>query len=51
VVDVVFVLVILGFFGLCVLYVRACDRLVGPDGPDGVDGTDGVLEERREVAV
>lgn len=26
--DIIFVLVGLGFFGLCVLYVRACDRLV-----------------------
>jgi hypothetical protein len=26
--DIVFVLVALGFFGLCVLYVQACDRLV-----------------------
>jgi hypothetical protein len=26
--DIVFVVVALAFFGLCVLYVRACDRLV-----------------------
>jgi hypothetical protein len=26
--DIVFVVIALAFFGLCVLYVRACDRLV-----------------------
>jgi hypothetical protein len=26
--DFIFVLVAVAFFGLCVLYVRACDRLV-----------------------
>jgi len=34
--DLIFVLIALAFFGLCVAYVRACDRLVrGDDGtPD-----------------
>lgn len=27
--DLVYVLVIVGFFGLCVAYVRACDRMIG----------------------
>jgi hypothetical protein len=26
--DIVFIAVISTFFGLCVLYIRACDRLV-----------------------
>jgi hypothetical protein len=26
--DIVFVAVALAFFGLCVIYVQACDRLV-----------------------
>lgn len=26
--DIIFVLIAVAFFGLCVLYVRACDRLV-----------------------
>ena len=39
--DIIFVLVAVAFFGLCVLYVRACDRLVGggeapPDTERGV---------------
>lgn len=31
--DIVFVLVALAFFGVCVVYIRACDRLVrGSEG-------------------
>jgi hypothetical protein len=34
--DIVFVAVVVAFFGLCVLYVRACDRLIGStDEPNG----------------
>lgn len=29
--DVIFVALTLGFFGLCVLFVRACDRIIGPE--------------------
>jgi hypothetical protein len=29
--DVIFVAVIIAFFGLCVLLVRACDWIIGPD--------------------
>lgn len=32
--DVVLVLVVLAFFGLCVLYVRGCDRVIRGDGAD-----------------
>ncbi len=28
--DIVFVTVIVGFFALCVLFVRFCDWLIGP---------------------
>jgi len=27
--DVVFIALTLGFFGLCVAFVRGCDRLIG----------------------
>jgi hypothetical protein len=27
--DIVFVAVILAFFGLCVLYMKACERIIG----------------------
>lgn len=29
--DLIFVAVILAFFGLAVLLVQACDRIIGPD--------------------
>ena len=29
--DVIFVAVICAFFALCVVYIRWCDRIVGPD--------------------
>ena len=31
--DIVFVLITIAFFGLCAAYVRACDRIIGPDEP------------------
>jgi len=27
--DIVFVLILLAFFALCVLYVRGCERMLG----------------------
>ena len=32
--DVVVILMTLGFFALCVVYVGLCDRIVGPDEQD-----------------
>jgi hypothetical protein len=29
--DLWVVLTVVGFFGLCVLLVRGCDRIIGPD--------------------
>jgi hypothetical protein len=29
--DVIFVAVLWAFFALCVVYVRWCDRIIGPD--------------------
>lgn len=37
--DIIFVLVALAFFGLCVAYLRACDRLVGGDDDATTAGT------------
>jgi hypothetical protein len=31
--DLVFVVVVVAFFALCVAYVRLCDRIIGPDAP------------------
>lgn len=29
--DLLFVLIVVAFFGLMVLLVKACDRIIGPD--------------------
>ena len=29
--DLIFVSIIIAFFALCVLYLRWCDRIIGPD--------------------
>jgi uncharacterized iron-regulated membrane protein len=29
--DLLFILIVVGFFGLMVLLVKACDRIIGPD--------------------
>ena len=30
--DLIYVAIVVGFFAICVAYVRACDAIVGPDG-------------------
>ena len=35
--DVVFVLIIVAFFALAVLFVQACDRIIGPDEATGTN--------------
>ncbi len=42
--DLWVVLTVLGFFGLCVAFVRGCDRIIGPD-----DAEDLLDEEAVEV--
>jgi type IV secretory pathway TrbL component len=37
--DLVVILMVLGFFALCVVYVALCDRIVGPDDQAG-DGAE-----------
>ena len=29
--DVLFIVIVVAFFALCVGYVRVCDRIIGPD--------------------
>ena len=39
--DAIFLLTIIGFFGLCVAYIKGCDRIIGPDAElDLVDDVD-----------
>ena len=35
--DVWVVLVVIGFFGICVAFVWGCDRIIGPDELDEAD--------------
>jgi hypothetical protein len=36
--DVLFLLVIVGFFAVAAALVAACDRIIGPDPSPGVSG-------------
>jgi len=48
--DVLFVAIVVGFFGLMVLLVRACDAIIGPDALDlDVDDADGPPSEAAEA--
>ena len=40
--DIVFVLVSVGFFGLCVLFIRGCERILR--GNEDTADTDGVTQ-------
>jgi hypothetical protein len=41
--DVVFLAIVVAFFGLCVLFVKACDLIAGPEPADAREG--GVVDE------
>ena len=47
--DLVFIVIVIAFFAVCVGYVRLCDRIIGPDSPgrDLADTPSG--EELEEV--
>jgi hypothetical protein len=47
--DVIFVAVICAFFALCVVYIRWCDRIVGPDGADPSVTSDDRVGDERDV--
>lgn len=42
--DIVFVAITLAFFALCVLYIRWCDVIMGPDEIARADDADDVTE-------
>ncbi len=48
--DLFFVGVVVAFFALMVLLVRACDHVIGPDGPDLVDRAPGGAVDRSFAA-
>ena len=47
--DLVFIVIVVAFFAVCVGYVGLCDRIIGPDSPgrDLADATSG--DELEEV--
>jgi hypothetical protein len=47
--DFIFVAITIAFFGLSVLYVRACDRIVGPDDAGPLDDLDAELADLTEA--
>jgi hypothetical protein len=50
--DVLFVLVLIAFFAVCVGFVKVCERIIGPD-PEGVSlstGPEAIVEEPEAVA-
>jgi hypothetical protein len=51
--DALFILIVIGFFGLMVLLVRACDHIIGPDdlAPDPSASIDEDAAVGAEVAV
>jgi hypothetical protein len=52
--DLLFIALILGFFGVAVLLVAACDRIIGPDpdlvAPPDADELAVLAEKEFEVA-
>jgi hypothetical protein len=49
--DVWVVLVVIGFFGICVAFVWGCDRIIGPDDAEllGATGSEGSVEVPAQV--
>ncbi len=49
--DLLFVLIVIAFFGLMVLLVKACDRIIGPDEPaEATERTAAPSSTEKEVA-
>ncbi len=52
--DLLFIVIIVGFFGLAVLLVTACDRIIGPDPelvePPDADELERLAEHEFEVS-
>jgi hypothetical protein len=48
--DLVYVAIIVAFFAVAALFVRACDSIVGPETLDLSQSTEPLPESAREVA-
>lgn len=41
--DIVYLVIVVAFFGMCVLFVKACDAIAGREPADTVEG--GAIDE------
>jgi hypothetical protein len=48
--DVMYLGIIVGFFALAVLFVAACDRIIGSDEEALIDAPDEVVDIRTRAA-
>ena len=48
-VDLLFIVVVIAFFIVCVAYVRLCDRIIGPDAPERESADAGAADELEAV--
>ena len=44
--DLLVLILVLGFFGLCVGFVYGCDRIIGPDDRTGIDAEQDTQQEQ-----
>jgi hypothetical protein len=48
--DVVYVAIVLAFYGACALYINWCDRMIEPDGGLGGPADDRIIDDRTDAA-
>jgi hypothetical protein len=48
--DVVFLAIVVAFFALCLLFVRACAAIAGPEPADVTEGGEAVLAPQQVEA-
>jgi hypothetical protein len=49
--DLLVLILVLGFFGLCVAFVYGCDRIIGPDDEADLDDAAAEAADGPEVGV
>jgi hypothetical protein len=47
--DLLVILTVVAFFGLCAALVRGCDHIIGPDDAEGIAGPEEIDVEPRDV--
>jgi hypothetical protein len=48
--DVMFIVILIAFFGACVGFVRICDRVIGTDDVLSTAGVDDAEDTKDELA-